>query len=759
MRTLAAAVVLVLGLLSPAQAFDAFTAEDIRLEGLRRISPGTVFTHLPVSTGDRVDEALAAEAVRELFDTGFFNDVELRRDGDTLVVALVERPAVAEIEIRGNDAIESEPLLQAMRDSGLAEGETFNRALLDGIQRQLRRQYFSQGHYNVDVETTVSPLERNRVAVRIDVDEGQAARIEDIHFTGNDAFSDDTLQDIVSLGPRPWYLPFSGRDQYSREALQGDLESVRSHYLNRGYADFSLVSNQVSLSPDRSRIFVTVNVDEGAQYRIGDVDIVGDTIVGRDELAELVEIEEGELFSRENIEAGASAIRERLGEEGYAFANVNPAPDIDREDESVDLTYFVDPGDRTYVRRVNITGNNRTDDEVIRRDIRQMEGGLLLSGNIEQSRRNLNQLGFFERVEFETPRVPGEPNQVDVNVDVTEGLSGNIQAGIGLSSDQGLLLNFSTSQDNILGSGDRVRVAANNSRVSTLYQFSYTDRYYNIDGVTRHFDASLRDFDARRDNRSDFSLREGEVDVGFTVPLNEDDSVRFDAGIEDLKLELGDDPADRQVRFRDREGESFFNYLLGVSWSRNTLNRRVFPTSGSQQSLSGTVTLPGSDLEYFKANYRYTQFLPLGERTALSFEGRAGYGEGYADTGRLPFFKNFFAGGPRSVRGYQSSTLGRRGSDGEPAGGNVRTIVTTELFFPPPLVDVESVRLSTFVDGGQVYDTREQSVDASELRYSAGMGLTWMSPLGALTVSLAEPFNTDANSETERFQFTIGQFF
>ncbi|WP_290650209.1 outer membrane protein assembly factor BamA [Aquisalimonas sp.] len=759
MRKLVVALALCVAAFSPVQAFEAFTVEDIQVDGLRRIAPGTVFTYLPITTNDEVDQQLAAEAVRSLYDTGFFQDVALERDGNVLIVNVVERPAVADIDITGNTVIPTDALLQAMRDSGLAEGETFNRGMLENIERELRRQYLGQGRYNVDIETTVSPLPRNRVAIRIDVDEGRAARIRDVHFVGNEAFSDRELRRVFNLGPRPWYLPFSSRDRYSREAFGGDLENLRSYYMNRGYADFAINSSQVALTPDRSAIYITVNIDEGQKYRLGDVRVVGDTIIDPDELLELVALRDGDLFSQEQIASGANNIRDRLGVEGYAFANVNPVPDVDRDENKVDLTYFVDPGSRAYVRRLNISGNYRTDDEVIRREMRQMEGGWYSSENIETSRLRLNRLGFFEQVDIETPQVPGEPDKIDVNVNVTEGLSGSLQAGIGYGSGQGVLLNFSVAQDNLLGTGDRLQLALNNSRVQSLYQLSYTDRYYTVDGVTRHFNASLRETDARRARLSDYGLRAGNLDIGFGIPVNEEDEIRLDVGIEDLRLNLGTQATDDQRGFVDEFGDRFFNYKAAATWTRNTFDRRIFPSSGARQSVGLELSLPESDLEYYKLNYSQQRFFPIADNWSFSLQGRVGFGEGFGDTSRLPFFENFFAGGIHSVRGYRTSSLGLRGEDDRATGGNVRTVANAELFFPVPFIDSDAVRFSGFVDGGQVFDTREQSVRFDDLRYSAGVAFTWMSPLGALTMSLAEPLNDEPGDDLDRFQFSLGQFF
>ncbi|MCC5812378.1 MAG: outer membrane protein assembly factor BamA [Ectothiorhodospiraceae bacterium] len=760
MRKLIALLVLALAWSSHAYAFDAFTVEDIRVEGLRRIAPGTVFNYLPVGVNDEMDAQRAAESIRALYRTGFFQDIDLQRDGNVLVVEVVERPSIARVEFFGNDAIDSDPLRDALREVGLAEGETFNRSLLEGVENELRRQYFAQGKYDVEISSTVSPLPRNRVGIRIDIDEGETARIREVSFTGNESFSDRELRRLVSLGPRPWYLPFSRRDQYSRERLSADLEAVRSHYLNRGFVNFNIISTQVSMTPDRRGIYVSVNLSEGERYTIGEVRLVGDLIVGEQELREQLDLERGELFSQSRIQAGGDAIRERLGQEGYAFANVNPIPEVDRETREVTLTYFVDPGARAYVRRINISGNYRTDDEVIRREMRQMEGGWFDASKIRLSRTRLNRLGFFDSVNIETPQVPGEQDQVDVNVNVEEGLSGSLQAGIGYGSGTGVLLNFSVAQDNVLGTGDRVVLAADNNRFSRLYQLTYTDRYYTVDGVTRYFNAQLREIDARRQRLSDYGIRSGSLSVGLGVPLNEEDQIRFDFGVDDIRLDVRDSTT-RLQNFVDEFGDDYLNYKVSARWSRNTTDRRIFPTEGGTQQFGGEVTVPGSDLRYYKAYYNNKRYLPITNRVVFGLEGRVAYGEGYGDTTELPFFENFFTGGISSVRGYRASSLGPRDpDDGRPTGGNMRLNASAELQFPVPFVESDAVRLSTFVDGGQVYNTKDDSsVDLGEVRYSAGTAFTWMSPLGALTMSLAWPLNDEPGDDRDRFQFSLGSFF
>ncbi len=758
MRKLIAPLVLCLAWSAQAKAFEPFMVDDIRVEGLRRIAPGTVFNYLPISIDDQVDSQRAAEAIRALYGTGFFQDIALERDGDVLVVNVVERPSISRIEIFGNESMDSEPLMDALRDVGLSEGETFNRSLLEGVENELRRQYFAQGRYDVSISSTVSPLPRNRVGIRIDIDEGERARIREVHFIGNEAFSDRQLRRLVGLGPRPWYLPFSRRDQYSREQLSGDLESIRSYYLNRGYVNFTVLSTQVSMTPDRKGLYLTINVSEGEQHTISEVRLAGQLIVGEEALLELIELEPGELFSQRRVQEGTDAIRERLGEEGYAFANVNAVPEVDRDTQEVALTYFVDPGARAYVRRINISGNYRTDDEVIRRELRQMEGGWFDASKIRLSRTRLNRLGFFDSVNIDTEQVPGEQDQVDVNVDVAEGLSGSLQAGVGYGTGTGVLLNFSVAQDNVLGTGDRIMLSADNNRFSRLYQATYTDRYYTVDGVTRYFNAQYRDTDARRQRLSDYGLRQIVAQVGFGVPLNEEDQIRFDFGVEDIKLDVRDS-TQRLQDFVDEFGEDYFNYKVSARWSRNTTDRRIFPSQGGTQQFGGEIAVPGSDLRYYKTFYNNKRYFPLSERWTMALEGRVGYGEGYGDTTELPFFENFFTGGISSVRGFRTSSLGPRDpEDNRPTGGNLRLNASAEVMFPVPFVESDAVRLSTFLDAGQVYNTKDD-VDLDEVRYSTGLAFTWMSPLGALTMSLAKPLNDERGDETDTFQFSLGSFF
>src|SRR5690625_1099138 len=528
---------------APAHARSStFTVEDIRVEGLQRIALGTVLNYLPIDVHDTVDAELLGEAVRSLYRTAFFEDVVLARDGNVLIVRVAERPAIASIELEGNHVIQDEPLMAALRDIGLVEGQVFNRSLLNKIERELRAQYRNRARYDMRVESTVSPMPRNRVGVRIDIHEGAPARIREINLIGNESFPDKTLKGLFEQGPRRWYQLFSRRDQYSRERMQADLERLTSYYHDRGFLEFAVDSAQVSISPDRRSIFVTVSVSEGEQFHIGEVELAGDLVVAEAELRELLEVEPGELYSRLNITNSADRIRDRLGEEGYAFARVNPVPELDERANVVGLTYYIDPGDRVYVRRINISGNDRTQDEVIRREIRQMEGGWLSNERVRRSQTRLDRRGFFSRVDIDTVRVPGAPDQVDLNVQVAERLSGTLQAGLGYGDTQGVLVNFSVAQDNLLGNGDRLNFTINNSPVNQIYSLNYLERYHTLDGVSRNFLASYRRTEAGRAYIIDYCVRTATLGFGYGIPVNENDVLICDFAYEPLGIDLPNDP-------------------------------------------------------------------------------------------------------------------------------------------------------------------------------------------------------------------------
>ncbi len=754
---------------------ESFVAEQIRVEGLERIDEGTVFSYLPIEPGDRVGSGEVGEAIRELYRSGFFRDVELARDGDDLIVRVQERPSIARLQFEGNEQIRTEDLREALRSAGMAEGQVFNRAQLAEIERELRQQYFAQGKYDVSVESTVSPLERNRVAIRIDIEEGPVAEIREIHFTGNEAYSDRELRGVFEQQPRRWWAPWSQRHRYARDLLANDLESLRGYYLDRGFLNFAVTSTQISISPDRRDVHVAVNVAEGEQYEIGSIDVQGHLVVPPEELRELIDLEPGELYSRSRVNAGSSAIRSRLAEEGYAFSNVNVRPQVDEENRVVDLTYVVDPGARVYVRRINITGNQRTQDEVIRRELRQLEGAPLSSEALERSQTRLNRLGFFDFVNVETPRVPGEDDRVDVDVSVQERMTGQLQAGVGYGDVQGLLVNFSVSQDNLLGTGDRLSMTVNNSSVSTIYDVSYTDRYHTQEGVSQTLSAGYRETRARRADLADYDLTSGHASVEYSVPVTEVDRLAARLRLERIGIDERSGTPDWIRDYLEAQSDDRFTMIKPrLSWNRDTRDRGVFPTAGGRQRLSLEGTIPGDDLEFYKLTYENRRYWPLrwlGDRTTFSVEGQVSYGDGYGDTDRLPFFENYYAGGVRTVRGYRGNYLGPREEGGDPIGGNARVLTKAQVIFPPT-PESQSVRMAAFIDAGQVFNTRQDEygfedvipegldrVDLSELRAAAGISLIWMSPVGPLTFSLAEPLNETRDDETETFQFSLGTEF
>ncbi|MFP4647935.1 MAG: outer membrane protein assembly factor BamA [Halorhodospira sp.] len=771
-----AAVILGTGLL-PTAAADPFTVEEIRVEGLERIEEGTVFSYLPIEPGDRIGQAEVAEAIRELYRAGFFRDVELVREEEALVVRVQERPSIARLAFEGNEQIQTEDLREALRSAGMAEGQIFNRAQLAEIEQELRQQYFAQGKYDVSVESTVSPLERNRVAIRIDIEEGPAAEIREIHFTGNEAFSDAQLRGVFEQRAKRWWAPWSQRHRYARDMLANDLESLRSYYLDRGYLNFSVTSTQVSISPDRRDVHIAVNVDEGEQYEVGETEIRGNLVVPPEELQELVEIEGGDLYARNRVREASSAIRSRLAEEGYAFSNVNVRTRVDEDDRVVDLSFVVDPGERVYVRRINITGNQRTQDEVIRREMRQLEGSPLSSEALERSQNQLNRLGFFDAVNIDTPRVPGESDRVDVDVSVQERMTGQLQAGIGYGDVQGFLVNFSVSQDNLLGTGDRLSMTVNNSTVSTIYDVSYTDRYHTRESVSRTLSAGYRETSSRRADLSDYDLTSGHGSVEYSIPVTDDDRVAARLRLERIGIDQRSETPEWIRNYLEEQGDDRFAMIKPrLSWSRDTRDRGIFPTEGGRQQLSLEGTLPGDDLSFYKLSYENRRYWPvplLGERTTFSLEGRLAYGDGYGDSEALPFFENYYAGGVRTVRGYRGNYLGPREEGDDPIGGNARVLTKAQLIFPPT-AESQSVRLAAFVDAGQVFNTRTEAygldekklvpgelddIELGDLRAAAGLALIWRSPVGPLTFSLAEPLNEARDDETETFQFSLGTEF
>ena len=742
-----------------AQAFQPFVVEDIRVEGLQRIAAGTVFNYLPVKVGDSMDEAGSVAAVKALFKSGFFNDVRLEQDGNVLVVFVTERAAISSIEIRGNEDLDNDALLEGLEQIGLAEGRVFDRSLLEKVEQELRRQYFSSGKYAVKIKTTVTPLERNRVGILIDIAEGKVARIKQINIIGNEVFPDKELLEQFSLTTPTFFSRFTKSDQYSKQALAADLEILRTYYLDRGYLKFQISSTQVSITPNKKDIYITINLIENDQYKIKIVTLSGDLVVPAEEIFPLIDINPGDIFSRKKVTGAVDMVSSLLGNQGYAFANVNTVPELDDENHEVSLGFFVDPGHRVYVRRINIAGNTNTRDEVLRRELRQMEGGWFSAEQVDRSRARINRLGYFEDVNVETQTVPGTTDQLDVNYSVKETSSGSVTAGLGFSQSSGLLFNASVSQDNFLGSGKRVSFTFNNSETSSLYSFAYTNPYWTVDGVSRGFGAFYRKTDAEEANLSDYNTDTRGLDVNFGIPINEFDRFRFSLGYQGLDLKTNIYSPLEVNAFVLKHGNSFDDAVFNASWTHDSRNSALFTDSGGTQNLSLEFTAPGSGLEYYKLNYEQQRYIPLTRELTLGLKGRLGYGDGYGDYDELPFFENYFAGGVRSVRGFRDNTLGPRATDTDPLGGEFLTVFNAEVFFPIPFLDDSSgMRLSAFFDIGNVFESFD-TFEADDLRYSVGLAGLWVSPLGPLSVSLGVPLNDEEEDEVQKFQFTVGSFF
>ncbi|VFM95280.1 MAG: Beta-barrel assembly machine subunit BamA [Candidatus Kentron sp. G] len=763
MRRYIAALLLLLTIdgFSCAFAMETFVVSDMRLEGLQRISAGTVFNYLPIKVGDIVDSDRTADAIRSLFKTGFFKDVRVEKEGNTLVIFVVERPSIASISFHGNSSIKTDALLESLKQIGFSEGRVFNPSVFDHVEQELRHSYFSLGKYGVKIEKTVTPLERNRVAIQFDISESEVAKIKQINIVGNKVFADDELLDLFELTTSRWHSFFTKTDQYSKQKLSADLESMRSHYLDNGYINFSVDSTQVSITPDKKDVYITINVSEGVQFSISEVKLAGDFVVPEEKLLEGITISRGAIFSRAAVTQTSKNLTEQLGKDGYAFANVNAIPDIKDEKREVDLTFFLDPGKRVYVRRINFEGNAKTRDEVLRREMRQIEGGWISTKDVERSRVRLERLGFFEEVNIETPAVPGTTDQVDINVSVIERNSGNLMLGAGFSQDQGVVLQGSISQENFLGTGNKMTATVNNSSINRTFGFSYLNPYYTIDGVSRGFHARYREVDADDANISDYVLDEVSAGVSFGIPISEYDFINVGFSAEHMDFnEMGNDASEEIIDFADEVDGGFYTFLVTGSWAKDSRNRRIFPDKGSLTYVGAEIALPGGDLRYFKLTGKHQHFFPLFKDYVLMLNGDVGFGDGYGGTEDLPLIENFFAGGTDSIRGFEENTLGPRETGGEedPLGGSFKVVGNAEIIVPMPFVrDKKSTQLSAFFDIGNVYGPQE--IDLGNLRYSTGLSTTWLSPFGALTFSYAIPIQEEPDDELQQFQFSFGSSF
>jgi outer membrane protein insertion porin family len=739
-----------------AAAFEPFTVKDIRVEGIQRTDPGTVFGALRLKLGDEMTQERAAAAIRALYATGFFVDVRIEAEGGVLVVTVQERAAIAQVDIIGAREFSADQLRTALRQVGIAEGRIFDQAQVERAEQEIRRQYNNRGRYASEVQTTITPLERNRVAVTFTIDEGPVARIREINIVGNKVFSERELLGLMTQRTPGWMTWYSRLDQYSRERLGADLDTLRAHYQNRGYLEFNIESTQVQISPDRRDIYITINVFEGPRYTVSEIRFVGDLFLPEEELRRLVRLRPGDVFSRQLLTESTRAITNRLGDEGFAFANVNAAPTLDKDKRTAAFTFLVDPGRRVYVRRINISGNSRTRDEVIRREMRQAEGGWFNADAITRSRRRIDRLGFFSEVNVETPAVVGTTDQVDVNVSVTERATGNLLFGAGFASGEGLILQGSLSQNNFLGSGNALAVAINSGRINRVYSVSFTNPFFTQHGTSLGYDVYRRDFNANLLGLGNYQTTTTGGGLRFGVPITEDDRLHLGLTFEDTRISIFGASPLRIQRFVDRFGADSSSLIASAGWARDRRDSRIHTTSGSLQRATAEITMPFADLQFYRLNYTGRFFLPLNPDFTLMLRGDIGMAGGIGDT-PLPFFRNFFVGGVQTVRGFAPASIGPRDTDGSFLGGPRMLVGSAELMFPfPGLRNDRSVRLSAFVDGGLV---GESFSGGGHARYSAGVAWTWISPFGPLKFSIAHPLNKQVGDRTQRLQFTFGATF
>jgi outer membrane protein insertion porin family len=901
-RSLSVCALALLGLPAALQA-QTITVADIRLEGLQRVAASSVFGLLNVRVGDQVDQEDIANLIQDVFASDYFEDIEVLTEDNVLIIRVTERPTISAIEIEGNKLIPTEALLENMTNAGLAVGQVYKPSTLEGMQLALEEQYVAQGMYGARVELDIEEQERNRVALNINVTEGDASKIVHINIVGNTVFDDEELLDLFELRTTHLTSMFRKDDRYAREKINGDLERLTSYYMDQGYVNFDITSTQVSVSPDKDEVYITVNIFEGEVYKVNDVELAGDLVDSEELLNLVIQVREGQVFSQQLVTATAEFMKQLLGNRGYFFAEVEGVPSINEEDKTVDITFFVEPGDRTYVNRITFTGNTNTADEVLRREMRQMEGAPASNAALEQSKVRMEQLGYFSEVEFETTPVPGTTDQIDVTYTVTEQLSGTIGGSLGYGQVQGLVLQANLQQQNFLGTGKTIGVNASTSHFATSYAFNYFDPYYTIDGVSRGYSVSYTKSDYAELGLVSYGTDQFSLSTTYGYRLSETQGLSFNFGYTNTKIkesEFGStvqeirgirrderiqhyvvtparptssfDPdtftilpiADAVLAplsdlpssifsdtegFLDREGTKFNNFTLAINWSESTLNQGIFPTAGSAQNLGFEITVPGSDLSYWRLRYYKDLYIPLFGEWVVHGRADLGYGDGYGKTDQLPFFQNFYAGGQGSVRGFENNSLGPRstfpqfyvtsaqtdvgttrfikdengtilldssgfpvpdltsplayvleqavGDDGQPLvdasgqpvlevarrdagnfgreipdpfGGNIQATGTLELLFPLPFIEDRSrVRSSIFVDAGNVFSSycpggrkslNCSDFDLGEMRYSAGISVSWQSgAFGIMSFSLAKPFTKSEIDEDETFQFNLGQNF
>jgi outer membrane protein insertion porin family len=790
-------------------AEDAFTVGDIRIEGLQRISEGTVFNYLPVNIGDTLDGARIGEAMRALYTTGFFRDVELRRDGNILLVVVVERPSIAKFEIKGNKDIKTEDLQKSLRNVGLATGKTFDRSVLDEVKQYLTDQYFSRGKYAVRVDTKITDLPGNKVDVIVDIKEGKRAKIEQINIVGNTKFKEKDILDSFELKTPNWLSWYKQDDRYSRESLTGDLEKLRSYFMDRGYANFQIESTQVTIAPEKDDMYITVNVSEGEVFKVSEIKLAGTMVVPEAQLRRLLLVKPGDTYSRKLVTSTQQLMSYRLGADGYAFAKIDPVPTPDNEHKTVALTFFIEPGNRVYVRHINFNETTAINDETLRREMRQLEGGWLSNSAVERSKERLQRLPYVEKVEFENKPVAGSADLVDVDFKIKEGLPGQFGGGIGYSESQKFSLNGNFVHSNFMGSGDRVALEINAGKYSKTYTFAETDPYTTIDGIARTASLTLRDVTQFVAASSAFSTKQITGAVQWAYPISERQTLGLGTSANKNTLvvssgqsaqqsvdwvkqnghtferDLTDTNGDGVINSLDNPfsifGTNFYTFELTGGWSYEGRNRALFPDRGMKVTLSGRYALPLSDVRYYQTNFDFITYIPLWRKFLISAQASIDYASSLGRTTSLPPYLNYFAGGPDSVRGYRESRLGPRDNIGvgNPYGGNFRVVNRYELILPVPDKWRSSARVSMFYDIGNVFQTGNKvkflGVDDitpvdyhfnyANLKQSTGVAVQWLAPLGLFRFSYGIPLNpfegntVRFNDETERFQFSIGQAF
>jgi len=742
-----------------AHAVEPFVVKDIRVEGVQRVEPGTVFGYLPVKVGETFTDEKGAESIRALYNTGFFKDVQIRSEGNVLVVRVEERPAISQLEFIGFKEFDKEALRRTLRGVGVAEARYYDKSLIDRAEQEIKRQYVSRGYYAAEVTTTVTPVDANRVSITFTVDEGPTAKIRQINIVGNKAFKEGDLRDEMQLSTPNWLSWYTKNDLYSKQKLTADLEALRSFYLDRGYLEFAIESTQVSITPDKKDIYLTLNIHEGEQYKVSDIKLTGELLGKQAEMEKLIKLKQGDIFSSAKLSSTTKSITDLLGTYGYAFATINPQPQINQKDRTVALTLVVDPGRRVYVRRVNVVGNSKTRDEVVRREMRQMEASWFDGEKLQLSQNRVNRTGYFTDANITTEDVPGTTDQVDVNVNVTEKPTGQINLGVGFSSTDKLVLSAGIRQDNVFGSGTSLGLDVNTSKSNRTIAVTQFDPYFTVDGISRSTELYYRTYrPLYYTGDQDYRVVQQGGNVKFGVPFSETDTVFFGIGYERTTIDVTTNTPLAYQNYVAKNGRITNNFPITIGWSKDQRDSALVPTRGRYQQANLEFGIPGGDLQYFRAYYQHQYFYPLSKSFTMAFNNEIGYGHGYGGKD-FPVFKNYYAGGIGSVRGYETSTLGPRDANGVAIGGASKFVGNVEFIFPLPGSGVDrTVRLFTFFDYGNVF-AEGQPYKLGDMRYSTGFGLSWLSPIGPLKISMGFPIKRKTQDQTQRFQFQIGTAF